>query len=251
MKIVTLVPAATSMVRALGLGDRIVGVAHEEPMPRPPFAVDVGHLLSPDRELMRRLDPHVVFVGVGAERAATRFPSGRTTVVTLDLRRLRGVATSIRRVGRAVGSVARSEQVADSIVRALRAVGERAVTRRPRVLWVVGDGPLVAAGNGTLLDDLLRLAGAENAMDGAGAWPQPSAERIVLRAPDLVLWSVSTPGPDRSRPPWSVLPAARDGRVVPLAPDRWLEAGPGVVGLVEELHRILHGTSAPTGEPNT
>ncbi len=53
---------------------------------------------------------------------------------------------------------------------------------------LVGHQPIVAVGPGTFLDDLLKIAGAENIADAsAQQWPQLSIEYIVAMRPEVII----------------------------------------------------------------
>ncbi len=248
MRVVTLVPAATSILHALGRATSVVGRSHEDRTVGVEAAVDVGRVLAPDVERIHALDPHVVIVGVGADRLRRLrgLDRGSVALVALDLRRLAGVGRAVRDVGRAVDEEPKAESLADSIDGRLAAIADQHAGPGRTVLWVVGDAPVVAAGRNTFLGDLLGVVGAVNVMEGGTAWPRPSSEELLVHDPDLILWSAPGSSVTSRRPPWSALPAVREGRVVVLPPDRWLKAGPDVVGLAEDLARIIHGAAAPT-----
>jgi iron complex transport system substrate-binding protein len=93
-----------------------------------------------------------------------------------------------RIVGEAVGDRPAGDRLATSLSDAVASARRRASARRPlRVLFVVGREPLVVAGPGSYPDELLRVAGAVNVVEGDRAWPVYPVERAVAANPDLVI----------------------------------------------------------------
>jgi ABC-type Fe3+-hydroxamate transport system substrate-binding protein len=98
---------------------------------------------------------------------------------------------------------------------------------RPRVVWPLWSSPLLAAGRGSFLTDLLDVAGAENIFGDVDApSPQVTFEEIVRRDPDVVLAGPVQSAELRSDPRWRALRAVREGRV--LIYDTTLVGRPGV-----------------------
>ncbi|HEY0593519.1 MAG TPA: helical backbone metal receptor, partial [Thermoanaerobaculia bacterium] len=128
------------------------------------------------------------------------------------------------------------------------AAQRRERARRPRVMIVLWPEPLYVAGRKTFLDDLLEVAGAENAVDVEG-WPAYSAEAVIRRPPDIVVYpAAAVPAPAMralaARAGWREVPAIRDGAVYPVADDTMMRPGPRVAQGLAELNAILDRWSA-------
>lgn len=235
------------------MADRVVGRAVEDRSPALASVPLAGRVLQPDRETVVALEPDVVLVWAGLDPADLREALAGTgaEVVPLRLDRIDDVGPAWRAVGRAVGRANRAAELADDLRAELTPLGRDAPLPAPRVLWVVGDRPLVVAGAGTVLDDLLRTVGAANALGLEGPpWPRPGFEALAAMDPDLVLWSAPEAPPGPGLHPWSALPAVGHGRVRRLDPDTSLEAGPDLAALAHTIYRLVHGVPAPTA-PHT
>src|SRR5947207_15635261 len=88
-------------------------------------------------------------------------------------------------IGKVLGDTARARTVRDSVTATLDRVA--AATRslpRPRVFWEVWDAPIITIGKGSFLDELVKIAGADNAYgDFASPAPVGSLEDISRRIP--------------------------------------------------------------------
>ena len=222
MRIVSLLPAATEIVAALGAMGRLVGVSHEcdfppqvRSLPRvtrsridpalPSGAIDRAvadakrtgvATVEVDVELVAHLRPDVLIgqsvcevCALGASDLArvvtTLIPI--PWVVTLHAHTLNGVLKDIATVGETLELRDEAEELLAGLRYRLRRVAARAAPLpKPRVLvleWV--DPPYVA---GHWVPELVQLAGGQ---DVAGAPGEPSRKRswtdLTTLQPDLVL----------------------------------------------------------------
>jgi len=245
-RVVTLLPAASSLLVAIGAEHQVVARATDDPTPELADRADVGYLLRPSLEAILEARPDVVVAWAGADlRALRRALAGSATVLPLSLDRLRELPHAVRTLAAAVGRPGRGVGLADSLEARLRAVEALTPTGpRIRALWVVSSTPPVAAGPGTLPDDLLRVAGASNVLESAAApWPTPSTEQLLSLDPDVIVWPVGGGLPPFDRlptgAPWRVLSAARQGRTIQIEADLVHELGPRVAEAAERLHELL------------
>ena len=222
MRIVSLLPAATEIVAALGAMGRLVGVSHEcdfppqvRSLPRvtrsridpalPSGAIDRAvadakrsgtATVEVDVQLVAQLRPDVLIAqsvcdvcAIGqadlARVVTTLIPI--PWVVTLHAHTLDGVLEDIAKVGEALELRDEAEELLAGLRYRLRRVAARAAPLpKPRVLvleWV--DPPYVA---GHWVPELVRLAGGQ---DVAAAPGEPSRQRpwadLTALQPDLVL----------------------------------------------------------------
>jgi iron complex transport system substrate-binding protein len=242
-RVVSLVPAASEIVVALGAAGRVVGRAADDPTPGLEGVPEVGRVLAPSVECVVALRPDLVLIPPeappGLAELLRRRPGVRVDVVTIH--RLADVTDAVRAVGEVLGLEVRADALARAIGAELEAV--RAAARgRPRVrtVWIVSVEPLVAAGPGTYLDDLLLLAGGNNVLaDADAAWPRPSLESLAASAPAVVLWSAGPP-PPAGTSPLAGLPALRERRLRVVDPELFHRPGPGVGRRAGELAALLH-----------
>ncbi|HXL34382.1 MAG TPA: ABC transporter substrate-binding protein [Gemmatimonadales bacterium] len=223
MRVVSLLPAATEMVAALGAVGRLVGVSHEcdfppevRSLPRvtrtridPALAsgaidramVDAKRTgVSPvevDVDLVAHLRPDVLIgqsvcdvcaVGEGdlARLVTTLMPT--PWVVTLHAHTLDEVLLDIRKVGEAMELRDEAEELDAGLRYRLRRVGARSQGsgKRPRVLvleWV--DPPYVA---GHWVPELVALAGGQDVGSAPGEPSRPRPwDQLAALAPDVVV----------------------------------------------------------------
>ena len=243
-RIVSLSPAVTELLFALGVGDRVVGRTtwcDYPPVVR--LVPSVGDGLNPSLEAIaaRRPDLVVLYRSPLNETAAAQLTRLGSAAVVLRQDRLEDVARAARLLGRLAGRPAAGDSLADSLSRLLAAPAPPSGRRLAFVVW---DNPPIVIGAGSYLDQLATLAGAENVFHDIGAASAAVAlETIVTRDPDVIVVvsdSVEPRPPALARrPEWRVIRAVREGRFVYLVGSLFGRPGPRAGVAAAELRRLL------------
>ena len=246
-RVVTLAPSLTDEVLALGLGDRLVGVTTVDDAAEVRALPRVGGFTDPNPEAILGLRPDLVLwvTDGGAEEPVRRLAelsrasSRPFGILALDVVSVADVLATPRVVGQALGApeagARLSREMTDEVER-IRALG-RDLPRR-RVLFVVGLDPLVVAGPGSFPDELLRIAGCENAVGGKRPWPVYPLEKVVADDPDLVV-NAAVREPREALDRLAAVPAVRRGAVVRLRSDDLLRPGPRMIRGLDELFEAI------------
>jgi iron complex transport system substrate-binding protein len=217
MKIVSLLPSATEIVCALGLGDDLVGVTHECDFPafvrglpkvtrtlipaeapsaeidglvrerlqtrRALYSLDLPALeaLRPDLIVTQALCD-VCAVAEDEVRAAACGLAGSPRIINLEPQTLAQVIAAISEVGKAAGVDRRSDEVVSGLMARVEAVTGRTAGIRnpPRVALLEWLAPPFSCGHWT--PELVRLAGG---VEGLGREGVPSR---TLRWDEVMAW---------------------------------------------------------------
>jgi iron complex transport system substrate-binding protein len=255
-RIISLVPAVTEMLFALGAGDRVVGVGSFDKFPPEVEKLPkVGALLDPDLERILSLRPDLVVVYGSQADLRAQLDRARVPMFIYSHAALADVTETIRSLGERIGAPERAGILAREIERRIAAVRTRVAGKpRPRTLIVFGRERLAlrgiyASGGYGFVHDMVEAAGGDNIFGDINQQSvQASAELILARRPDVILELRADPlDPDteaRERAVWNALssvPAVRSGRVHIIADPRTVIPGPRVAEGVEVIARVLHG----------
>ncbi len=243
-RIVSLSPAVTELVFALGVGDRVVGRTTWCDYPPAARAVpSVGDGLTPNVEAIaaRRPDLVVLYRSQLDETAAAQLTRLGLAAVVLRQDRLEDVARAARLLGRLTGRAAAGDLLADSVTRVL---ARPATPLRVRVAFVVWDSPPIVIGGGSYLDQLATLAGGEHVFHDIGAASATVAlETIATRDPDVIVVLRDSAGPEppsfARRAEWRVIRAVREGRFVYLTGSLFGRPGPRAAAAAAHFRRLL------------
>jgi iron complex transport system substrate-binding protein len=283
-RIVTLLPAATEIVCALGLRDQLVGRSHGCDFPedvaalpaltrarvdsaRPSRELDAEvrrvreqalPLYDLDESRLAALAPDVVVTQTACEVCAVSYEQVAGTVrragvpsriVSLQPARLADVVEDVRRVAQACGVRERGEILALSLEARLRAAG-RPPSRRPRIALVEWLEPLMLAGH--WVPEAVEAAGGTYVGPAPGE-PSPYASWEELRAltPDVLV--VAPCGFDLERTRAEAVPHERvlhalAPRVLLMDGNAyWNRPGPRIVDAVETLAAWLREAPGRVG----
>jgi iron complex transport system substrate-binding protein len=249
-RIVSVSPATTEALFAVGAGDRVVGRSRF--CDWPPEATKlptVGGVIDADFEAIALLEPDLVVgsPGPASTRLADRLgPMGIATWFP-NLDSLPDIDAMIIGIGERTGHAARAREVAATIDARTAAV-EKSVAGEPvpRVLMVLDVDPVVATGPKDFLDDLLRRAGGANVVTAGAPWQTLDFEQIAALDPDVILDTSGMSGgggPSKIHPDspgWTHVRAAREGHVVPIDDPRALRPGPRTPEGLATFARALH-----------
>jgi len=248
-RLISLAPSITEIVYALGLGDRLVGdTDYCDYPPEAKRKPHVGAMLNPSLEKIVALKPDLVLGTVEANRRATADQLERLglPLYGLTARNLDETLHSIEDVGSVLGRAEVSQKLVSSLRARIDAVEKRVSgQKRPKVLFVVWDRPLITAGPQTFISDVItRAGGASIGQDLRGDWPRLSLEEVLRREPDVILLpkteSFSSGLEDfRKLPGWKGLRAVKEGRLY-FVSETIMRPCPRLVDALEEVATILH-----------
>ena len=222
MRIASLVPSATEMLFALGLGDQVVAVTHECDYPPEaagkrhltrslvPEGLSAGqidaevrrltgegrHLYELDEPELHELDVDLIVTQAVCEvcavsyddvvAVAARLPS-KPQVISLDPANLAEVLADIPRLGEATGVHDRARSLREDLQRRLERV--RAAVEgvdRPSVLaleWL--DPPFIG---GHWVPEMIEIAGGEDVLGVAGTKSRTAGwDELVAARPDVIV----------------------------------------------------------------
>jgi iron complex transport system substrate-binding protein len=254
-RIISLVPAATEMLFALGAGPRVAAVSSFDTFPPEVTGLPrVGALLDPDLERILALRPDLVVVYSTQTELRGQLERAGIPQFPYTHARLADVAVTIRELGARVGEREAGARLAASIENAVERIRARVAGRaRPRTLLVISREAgalrgIFASGGFGFLHDMLEAAGGTNVYaDVPRESLQASSEMILARRPDVIVEIRGSPVPDAirktERQAWQALssvPAVRTGRLHVIGDARAVVPGPRVAEGTELLARTLH-----------
>lgn len=242
-RVVSLSPATTELLFAIGAGGRLVGRTRW--CDYPPAARDVpsvGDGLPPNIEAVLATHPDLVLLYRSPQNAEALAQLRAAGVATLQLTldHLADVSRLARLLGPLLGQAAAGDSLAAGFDSARAAAAARAATvpdsARPRLLILAWDQPPIAIGAGSFQSEIVELAGGRNLFADLAAPSAPvSIEAIAARNPDLVLVTDSgTPG-YVTRPEWAVVPAIREHHFVRLVDPAFGRPSPRALAVAESL----------------
>jgi iron complex transport system substrate-binding protein len=224
MRICSLLPGATEIAFALGLGDEVVGVTHECDYPaearQKPVVVhslidsnrmtslEIDHWVSErlksnqglymiDEERLREAAPDVILtqglcdvcaIDYNEVVTASETLAHKPKIVSLTPNCLTDVLDDVTRVGEATGQHHKAERLVRELKERISVVRERAaqLSTRPRIACLEWFDPIYAAGH--WVPEMVDLAGGDDVLGQKGK-PSEKIEwkQVVELAPDVIV----------------------------------------------------------------
>jgi iron complex transport system substrate-binding protein len=256
-RIISLIPAVTEMLFALGAGDRVVAVSSFDRFPPDVEKLPrVGALLDPDLERILSLRPDLIAVYGSQVDLRKQLERAEIPVFIYSHAGLPDVTTTLLQLGDRLGESARARALANDIQQRLTVVRQRVASRpRPRTLIIFGREnfalrAIYASGGYGFVHDMVAAAGGDNVFaDLKRQAVQATTEQIIARRPDVILELRAEPlgaaDEKKELATWQQLasvPAVRNRRVHIVADPRTVIPGPRVAEGAEVIARVLHPT---------
>ncbi len=253
-RIVTMTPALTEIMNAVGAWEKVVGCDSSSDLP--PEAKELEHVVSwqgLDAEKLVLLKPDLVIM----DRTLDITDMIYTEIKELDIpvyriypKNISDVLNAIRAVGELTNETVNATAVIDDFVERMNAVSqaanEIAEEDIPSVLHVTyydGTADPWIATDSTFSGSLIIIAGGECAIsDSSGYGVQMSLESIIESNPDIIFCSQSSSWPTLTRETilgdarWSDINAISSDSVFDVAGDWCDRTGPRMILGLEEFH---------------
>lgn len=247
-KVVSLSPANTEILFALGLNDRVVGVTQYCNYPEQVKEKTViGTITEPNIEKIVSLQPGVVFSSTMAKEPVDKLEQAGIKVVVIDPQNMDEVWEAIQLIGQVTGVNEKGKELVNNLKSELsildRKVSMIPSDKRPIVYFEVWNDPIMTAGPNTFINYIIERAGGVNlAKDAETEWPTYSLEKIISTNPDFIVLGHNDQDPSavQQRSGWSKVKAVQNKQIISVDPDIFNRPGPRIVDAVKILAQNLH-----------
>ena len=259
--IVSLTPAATEILFALGAGDRITGKGQDVFLypPQAGAVPDVATFDKVDVEKIVALAPDVVFAGGNfftPPDSVAKLRSLGLTVVVLYAPSVDTVYRDIDLIGQASGRSAEATAMVDRIQAEFDNVKAAvAGLPTPRVFYELdATGAIYGPADKSFLAEMIELAGGIPITTGSPDKYDISVERLIEQDPEVILMADApfgvTADEVAARPGWKVMTAVKDHQIRPIDDQTVTRPGPRLFLGLALLARTIHPEAQiPSAQP--
>ena len=221
-RVVSLSPAVTEILFALGAQDLLVG--RTDFCVYPDAAMDIpsiGGISNLNIESILALKPDLVISGsmVGKKVTDQMDAMGTPMVCVIEKPRFEALYDNIYDNITAIGCLVDKEHEADSLNKLLRNKIDNLSTYQPTnvstAYYVVGFGAggNFTAGGNTFINDIIRMAGGRNIAEGIEGWSY-SLEALMKEDPDYIIVRREDSAAFCDMKPYNRLSAVKNGHVI-------------------------------------
>jgi len=263
-KIVSLTPAVTETLYAVGAGPRVV--ATDDSSDYPAAAKGLPHVVNfgtVDVEKIVSLSPDLVIAGGAGFTSADAIAKLRDVkipVLVVSTPSIEGIYKDIELVGTAVGAADQATAITtkmradmQAIATAAQAESAKAATK-PRVFYDVGyidtSGQIYGPAEGSFLAEMLGLLGVD-VITGDKVTYEIPIEKLIERDPQVIILGVNafyhpTPEIIAKRPGWKALTAVKTGDIRSVNDTEITRPGPRLaIGMYNLAHAMYPDLQLP------
>ncbi|MBN1365205.1 MAG: cobalamin-binding protein [Syntrophaceae bacterium] len=249
-RIVSLAPGITETLYALSLDDEIAGVTTF--CNWPPAAIKktrIGGFTNPSIEKIVSLKPDLIIATADGNRKDTvkQLERLKLPVYVTNPSNTNDVLRSIKNIGEITNREKEANNLVGKLQKRLNAVAYQIRhKKKPRVFFQIGLEPVITAGKGTLINEVIERAGGINvAGDDVANYPRYSAEGIIKTSPEIIIFAPMVNDKEFAavKKFWQKfreLPAVKNNKIYPMNADLINRASPRIVDAVEKMSKILH-----------
>ncbi|MBI4733049.1 MAG: cobalamin-binding protein [Chloroflexi bacterium] len=252
--VVSLTPAGTEMLFAVGAGSQVVGRDMFSDYPAEAASIqDIGGSMGQyNLEAIVALQPDLVLAGGinPPELVASLEDLGLTVYFLPNPVTLEDMYAVLETVGALTGRGSEAAALVESLTARVAAVDAAIMplSYQPSVYYeldATNPAQPYTAGPGTFVDLLIQRAGGYNIGSGLeGQWATISVEQLLVADPAIILLGDAaygeTPEKVAVRPGWETLSAIQSGQVFAFDDNLVSRPGPRLVDGLEALVEILH-----------
>jgi iron complex transport system substrate-binding protein len=249
-RIVSLAPGITETLYALGLDDKIAGVTTFCDWPAAVCTKPrIGGFTNPSIEKIVSLKPDLIIATADGNRKDTVRQLERIglSVYVTNPSDTDGILRSIVHIGEITNRKQDAGKLVEKLQKRLNNITVQIRhKRKPRVFFQIGLEPVVTAGKGTLINEVIERAGGVNVagLDTA-RYPRYSAEGIMGAAPEIILFApmVNDKEFTTGKIFWQKfrgVPAVKNNKIYPINTDLISRASPRIVDAIEKMALIFH-----------
>jgi iron complex transport system substrate-binding protein len=253
-RIISLSPANTEIVFALGAGDRLVGRTDFDDYPPEATALPaVASFTGVFLEQAVNLQPDLVLAAGNNFTPAGDIERMRElglTVLVVYADTLEQVLADIRLIGQALGADAEADAITRQMETRISEVREAttAIGERPRVFYQIGSEPeIYAPARDSFIADMVTLAGGEPITTTDPAVFAISVERLIDLDPEVIVLGDAAygvcPAQVVQRPGWGSMTAVREGAIRPVDDVIITRPGPRLAEGLAALALAIHPTA--------
>jgi iron complex transport system substrate-binding protein len=251
-KIVSVSPAETESLFALGLDEQIVGVSDYDDYPEAATAKPkMGGISKPNEESIIAAEADIVFTGISmSEDAVKKLRDLGITIFKTNPKSVDDVMTNIETFGKITDHQEKAQEIITQMKQDVADVTEavKAVKPEEKKKVYVEFSPGWTVGKGEFMDELITLAGGTNIASDKEGWYEINEENVIASNPDVILYADDVIDENsktldqiiKARSGWDQITAVKNDAVIGLDANLLSRPGPRVTQGLKEVAKAIY-----------
>ncbi|MFP3844566.1 ABC transporter substrate-binding protein [Priestia filamentosa] len=250
-KVVSLIPSNTEILYNIGAGKQVVGVTDNDTYPKEVKEKESVGGMEPNVEKIISLNPDLVLahastMASGSDLYKQLEDAGIKVFVVKDAQTFDATYQSIETIGALTGHVEKAEETIADMKESVKEITDKAKeVKDKKKVWVEISSDLYTTGEGTFMNEMLTLIGAENVAKDQEGWVQLSKEDVVALNPDVILTTYGAADKNavaniKKRPGFEAVKAVETNSITDLNSDEVTRPGPRLVNGLEDMAKAVY-----------
>jgi iron complex transport system substrate-binding protein len=252
LTVITIGPNVTELWVEMGFGETIIATdAFSADIPGVPQGIPLLDMMALDVETILMHEPYMIIatemIKMGTDPLALVAQAGTRVVYVPVANSIAEIIESISIIAEGTGLSGFDWRIIENMqneIEKARAIAAT-ISERRTVYFEIDSAPtLFTFGEGSFLNEIIEIIGAENIFANYGTWVAVADEQILARNPDVILtnvfWLDDPLGEIKHRPGWDGLNAVINNRVYLIDADASSRPSHNVIKAMWEMARAVY-----------
>lgn len=250
-RIVSVSPAETESLFALGLDQEIVGVSDYDDYPQAATSKPkMGGITSPNAEAIIAAKPDIVFTGISMKEAdVKKFRDLGIQMFKVDPKTYDDVISNIELYGQITDHQQQAKTVVDNMKKTREDIQAAVKNVSVKEKVYVEFSPGWTVGKGEFMNELIETAGAENVAAAETGWFQINEENIIKANPDIILYPAGLIDTETKKPleelikgrqGWDQIAAVKNNQVIGVDANLLSRPGPRLADGLQVIAKAIY-----------
>ncbi|WP_232695934.1 ABC transporter substrate-binding protein [Brevibacillus daliensis] len=250
-RILSVSPAETETLFALGLGDKIVGVSDFDDYPQEATTKPkMGSIMKPNAEAIIAAKPDIVFSGISMkEEMVNKFRDLGIKTFKVEPKTYDDVIANIELYGLITDRQEEAKKITDDLKKTREDIVTAVKNVEPKKKAYIEFSPGWTVGKGEFMNELIETAGGINVASAAEGWVQINEEIIIKQNPDVIMFTMGFVDKDsqktldqmiRDRKAWSQITAVKNNAIIGIEQNLISRPGPRIGEGLKAVAKALY-----------
>jgi len=253
-RIISIGPANTEILIALGFADKIIAAdTYSRGLEGLASGIPLFDMMAPDAEQLILMEPDAIFVtGMSKVNGIDPFLAVSNIGICIlhipSSSSIADIKADIRFIATVMGAAEQGDEIVagmELVIDAISKIGDTIIDRKTVYFEIASVPNLYSFGEGVFLNEMLEIIGAENILADRKQWVTIGEETILDRNPDVILTNADYAGRKlvaeiMSRPGWNVLTAVQNRDVHYIDTTTSSRSSHNVVKALQEMAKAVY-----------
>lgn len=240
-KIISLTPATTEIMYAIGAEDKLIGVTDDCNYPKEAKKKEkLGKFGFINYEKLIALKPQLLLVTKDMGSALNGLKKYNFPIIAMDTPDIKAITNNINILGEITHHEKKAKELTLKLNKNLNKITAKK-NKNKTVFYCIWHDPIMTVGEKSFVGDMIRLSGGDNvAKDLKTSFGKYSIESLIIKNPEYLIFPESTyKKVNLSKFPWNKLKAVAEKKIIVVNDDRFLRPAPRIFDAIEELQTKL------------